>query len=198
MTTERKLYEIEVGLSKLEEFNFVKNLVVFNVNGSSSILFLDHECDVLVLSKSGYLTEIEIKRSWEDFKADFKKKYFHNSCGVIKRFYYCVSELFADKVVEYLKDNNVDCYGVIVYNEKGDIGFEYRMLHQSSDRISVHKLYIEQQLYLAKLGSMRAIGLKEKILELGKSNREYLECIKVQDSLIEGEMRRMESEDKLE
>ena len=199
MTTKRKLYDIEVGLAKLDEFNFVRNLVVFNVNGSSSIMYLDHECDVLVLSKAGYLTEIEIKRSWEDFKADFKKKCGHNDCGVIKTFYYCVSELFADKVIEYLKENKVDCYGVIIYSEEGEIEFRYEYIKQhAKSRWNVHKLYLEQQLYLAKLGCMRLIGLKEKILELGKSNREYIACIKVQDAVIEEEIRKMNISDNIE
>lgn len=74
MNTERTLYEIEVALSKSDAFNFVRNIIAFNVNGMSDSLSIWHECDMLVLSKSGYLTEIEIKRSWADFLADFKEK----------------------------------------------------------------------------------------------------------------------------
>ena len=66
MNTERTLYEIEVALSKSDAFNFVRNIIAFNVNGMSDSLSIWHECDMLVLSKSGYLTEIEIKRSWAD------------------------------------------------------------------------------------------------------------------------------------
>lgn len=73
MNTERTLYEIEVALAKSEQFNYVKNIVAFNVNGIGSNLLICHECDMLVLSKSGYLTEIEIKRSWSDFIADLAK-----------------------------------------------------------------------------------------------------------------------------
>jgi len=36
-----------------------------------------HECDVLAISKSGYLIEYEIKRSRSDFRADFKKEHKH-------------------------------------------------------------------------------------------------------------------------
>lgn len=63
MDTSKTLYEIEVALAKSSYFNFVKNIIAFNVNGISSKLAIWHECDMLVLSKSGYLTEIEIKRS---------------------------------------------------------------------------------------------------------------------------------------
>lgn len=166
MTSKRSIYEIEVALARTREFDFTKNLVVFNVFGESSILWLDHECDVLVLSKAGYLTEIEIKRSWSDFLVDFKKRCFHNCCGVIKSFFYCVSELFADKVIEYLEENKVDCSGVIVYNEEGRFKFGIYYTEQASDeRWSAKKLFMEQQLYLARLGCMRAISLREKMIE---------------------------------
>ena len=88
MNTERTLYEIEVALSKSDAFNFVRNIIAFNVNGMSDSLSIWHECDMLVLSKSGYLTEIEIKRSWADFLADFKKRHTHEGRGIIKYFYY--------------------------------------------------------------------------------------------------------------
>ena len=79
MDTNRTLYEIEVALAKLPEFDYRKNIVVFNVQGISRLMPIYHECDMLVCSKSGYLTEIEIKRSWSDFLADFKKKHNHHN-----------------------------------------------------------------------------------------------------------------------
>lgn len=71
---------------------------------------------MLVLSKNGYLTEIEIKRSWEDFLADFKKKHKHNS-ELIKYFYYCVPISLLDKVYDYLYDNDIEYSGIITYTE---------------------------------------------------------------------------------
>lgn len=40
---------------------------------------LDYEADFVAISKSGYMTEVEIKRSFEDFKADFSKKHKHDA-----------------------------------------------------------------------------------------------------------------------
>lgn len=51
-----------------------KNIVIPNVDWG----FLNHEADLLILTKANYLVEIEIKRSWIDFMADFKKKHTHN------------------------------------------------------------------------------------------------------------------------
>ena len=64
--TKLSLYEIECALAESRKFDYIRNLVVFNVKGQSEILPLHHECDMLVCSKAGYLTEVEIKRSWSD------------------------------------------------------------------------------------------------------------------------------------
>jgi len=50
------------------------------------VRIVDHECDILSVSKKMFLREIEIKVSVSDFKADFKKK--HNHSGNIKNFYF--------------------------------------------------------------------------------------------------------------
>lgn len=162
MDTERTLYEIEVALAKTDKFNYIRNVVAFNVNGWSDKLPIWHECDMLVLSKSGYLTEIEIKRSWSDFLADFKKKHKHESEGIIKNFYYAVPCSIHEKVVEYIKDNNIDCNGVFFYTERLNIGTAYSKNRKNKFR----KLTMEEQLQVARLGAMRAIRLKEKIIKL--------------------------------
>ena len=92
--SKKSLYEIELALARSDMFNFRRNLVVFNVNGWSAILPIFHECDVLICSKSGYLTEVEIKRTWSDFLADFKKKHKHENKKLIKYFYYCLPASF--------------------------------------------------------------------------------------------------------
>lgn len=174
VNTKRSLYEIETALAKSPEFDFRKNIVAFNVNGWSEKLPIWHECDMLICSKSGYLTEIEIKRSWTDFLADFKKKHNHDSEGLIKFFYYCIPESLYERVRDYLCEKNFYCSGIITYNE--DLIIEKRPIRinlengEFKDIIghhpSVKKLFIEQQLEIARLGAMRVIGLKDKITML--------------------------------
>ena len=77
MDTKLSLYEIELRIARSRDFDYTKKLVVFNVIGQGSVLPLWHECDVLVCTKIGYLTEIEIKRSYADFLNDFKKEHTH-------------------------------------------------------------------------------------------------------------------------
>lgn len=168
MSTERTLYEIEVALARSDHFNYVKNIVAFNVNGIGSNLLICHECDMLVLSKSGYLTEIEIKRSWSDFIADFSKKHSHENMGIIRYFYYCVPECIVDKVYEKLKSIDMPYSGIITYDEdlkikvKGALIEDYYVIRQINPS---RKLFLEEQLQVARYGAMRSVLLKEKLIK---------------------------------
>lgn len=169
MDTKRSLYEIEVALAKSNFFNFVRNIIAFNVNGWGGELNLWHECDMLVLTKSGYLTEIEIKRSWSDFLADFKKKHRHESEGIIKNFYYAVPYSIVVKVYNYLVQNNISCNGVLYYTEDLDIRY-YCFIERKN---TYRKLNLSQQLQVARYGAMRSVMLKEKIIKLENKQKNY-------------------------
>lgn len=158
MDTKRTLYEIEVAIAKNSNFDFRRNIVAFNVNGCSGKLPIWHECDILVCTKAGYLTEIEIKRSWSDFLADFRKKHHHESEGLIKYFYYCVPMSIVERVKEFLEKRYV-VVGIITYSESLFIHVE-----KVAEKRKCNKLTIEQQLEIARLGAMRVIGLKEKLI----------------------------------
>ena len=172
--TNLSIYEIENIISKSNEFNYVKNLVAFNVIGASENLRIGHECDVLVCSKAGYLTEIEIKRSFTDFLADFEKEHDHSS-DLIKNFYYCIPLKLKDKALEHLKnipegkekDRRYEA-GIITYSENGDPR-ELTTWTISKTNWNAHKLFIEQKFELARLEAMRTVKLKEKIVTLTKN-----------------------------
>lgn len=166
MDTKRTLYEIEVALAKTDKFNYIKNIIAFNVNGIGQSLLICHECDMLVLNKSGYLTEIEIKRSWEDFKADFKKKHSHESMGIIKNFYYCIPLSILNKVQDYFKDKELTFNSIITYDENLNINFHSVKCKEFIPNFKSRKLFLEEQLQVARFGAMRAILLKEKLNKL--------------------------------
>lgn len=158
MDTKRSLYEIEVALA--EHFNYIKNVIAFNVNGWSGVLPIFHECDMLVLSKAGFLTEIEIKRSYSDFLADFKKNHHHES-ELIKYFYYAVPESILEKARDFLNENNfLPIDGILCYDEDLNI----RTVREAISRPDTRKLFIEQQFEVARLGAMRSVKLKKEIV----------------------------------
>lgn len=181
MSTSRTLYEIEVALCNTDKFSYIKNIIAFNVIGVSSFLLINHECDMLVLSKSGYLTEIEIKRSWNDFIADFKKKHKHDS-ELIKYFYYCVPLSIKDKVYNFLEDKDIQYTGIITYDEELNIVINGREFCYQDNKKTIlfptignyRKLFIEERLELARYGAMRSVLLKKKINELLSKNESKL------------------------
>ena len=74
---------MEVALSAF--FNYRINLIVPNVYWGMNM----HECDLLMVSKAGYCTEIEIKVSRADLKNDAKKRHGHFS-NRIKYLYFAI------------------------------------------------------------------------------------------------------------
>lgn len=123
---------------------------------------------MLVCSKAGYLTEIEIKRSYSDFLADFKKRHHHEDKGMIKRFYYCVPESIYGKVRDYLAENEIYCTNVLTYDEELWIRYKGFRHTSTQQRDKVKPLTLEQQFELARLGCMRVITLKKRLIKLDK------------------------------
>ena len=74
-----------------------------SIYGKKYVRIVDHECDMLSVSKKMFLREVEIKVSVSDFKADFKKK--HNHGGNIKQFYYAVPYYILPKIEKDIPKN---------------------------------------------------------------------------------------------
>lgn len=172
--TNRTQYEIELSLANYKDFDFRKNIIAYNVLGENSLLPIFHECDMLVLSKSGYLTEIEIKRSWSDFLADFKKDHSHEGRGLIKYFYYCIPECMLNDAYDVLQKNNRQYTGIITYNEELKIKLNPARFDLFSPpsfgfrNMGGRKLFLEEQLQVARYGSMRAVMLRQKVVNMEK------------------------------
>lgn len=56
--------------------------------------FKNIECDLVQVTEAGYLREFEIKRSWDDFMADFRKVCFHDDVRIM-RLTFVLPEAFA-------------------------------------------------------------------------------------------------------
>ena len=83
---------------------------------------VNHECDMLIVTKNQYLTEVEIKISLSDLKADFKKKHQHKDEN-IKNFYYAFPEEIKEKAIELIPEKA----GILIAVKKHlNSGYEYR------------------------------------------------------------------------
>ena len=159
--TTLSITQVELGLAKY--FDLRKNIIVTNVSWG----MLLHEADLLILSKSGYLTEVEIKRSWSDFLADFKKTHTHDD-PKISWHYYAVPESIVDRCKEKLAEvDNRRKWGLISYADWNGECMPTMVMRPSNHgyHSSDKRLYIEEQLQLARLGAMRVWNQKQKLID---------------------------------
>ena len=160
--TERSLTEIEVTLAEYDYFSYVRNVVAFNVLGESSRLPLWHECDMLVLRPSGYLIEVEIKRSWSDFLADFHKTH-HHRCNdrqsLIKELWFCIPEGCLEDAKAKLEESGQPYSGIVTYDEKLNL-----RMFGGYTLPNFRKLTAEEQFQVARFGAMRSVTLRKKLI----------------------------------
>lgn len=171
----------------IPEFQVRSHIVVPNVSWG----LLNHEADLLVMSKAGYLTEIEIKRSWHDFMKDFQKSHTHND-EKISSLYYAVPKLIAPKVADYLfklkttysaydkehknphigvdgyTEHNPNHCGLITYEhtERKGKPIAYASIMFVAEKRGKYKLSQNEQYQLMRLGLMRVWNLKKKVSQL--------------------------------
>lgn len=154
--TNLSIHEIELAVA--QAFGIRNNIIVPNVSWG---FFATHEADLVIINKTGYMTEVEIKRSWQDFLNDFKKHTTHDEGKVMWK-YFAVPESMSEKVWQYLCDNGHRDWGLIPYTESGGAWVQYYPDNKGHSDCS-KKLFLEEKLAIARLGCMRIWSLKEKL-----------------------------------
>lgn len=130
-----------------------------------------HECDLFLIKKSGVAVEVEIKRSKADFLADFKKGHNHDDKQKrITEFYYA----FPEEIYEKCKDLDlipehagiITCYRWVDY--KKDERISAQIIRKPIRIKGARKLTEEEQLKVARLGTMRIWNLKDKLNKINE------------------------------
>jgi len=147
--------EIEFAIAN--HFGIRTNLVVPNVSWGLGV----HECDLLICSKAGYCTEIEIKRSAADLKKDRDKHHSHKS-KKIKYLYFAIPSYLC-KYIEYIPLNA----GIFVITSTGRVFCLAKPVQNKDCRA----LTVQEQYEMARLGALRIWNLKRSVID--KNN-----CIK--------------------
>jgi hypothetical protein len=155
--------EMEVAIAKM--FGIRQHIIVPNLSWG---LIGMHECDLFLIKKSGVAVEVEIKRSKSDFLADFKKGHDHKDrLHRITEFYYAFPENLVEKCIDLVPEHA----GVIVCQRWVDYKKQQKVsahIKKQPKRIKgARKLTEEEQLKVARLGTMRIWTLKEKIIKNG-------------------------------
>lgn len=162
--------EMEVAIAKY--FGVRQNIIVPNISWG----FMNHEADMFVVKKSGYATEIEIKRTKSDLLADFKKPHNHkDKLNRIQELYYAIPET----IYQACKDLIPSHAGILTcdkwytdYLKENKWVVNVRTRRDPVKNKSARKLNEKEKLKIASLGTMRIWSLKEKIIKLqnDKSN----------------------------
>jgi len=151
--------EIEIAIAK--HFGFVKNHIVPNISYGLNI----HECDMFIVSKSNYVTEVEIKISKADLKKDKTKSHGHED-ERIKYFYYAIPEKIIP--VEFALANIPDRAGLIVVNARGLCTTK----REATVRKGAKKLTDAEVYQVMRLGCMRQWTLKSNIVKSSDTHTE--------------------------
>lgn len=153
---------MKIGATKVAEavvadvFPIPRNLCVSNVSWS----LLPYEADLLAMTGSGYLVEVEIKVSLADLKRDAAKaKWNSRAFGeLVSRFYYAMP------LPLWEKDSAKECVpegsGVIVVAVR-DTGIRASIAIEAARR-PARPLTPRQQFDLARVGSYRAWSPHQK------------------------------------
>lgn len=154
-----KIKTIEMEIALADYFKCYKNLMVTNVSWGLNLNNKPlHECDILLLTKSNYLWEIEIKVSKADLVQD-KKKYHGHFNSNIKRLYFAIPDYIKD-----YHDHIPERAGIIIvrraktYSDRLFCRTERPAINQKG-----YKLSKDEHLKMALLGAMRSWGLKRKL-----------------------------------
>lgn len=142
--------DMEIRVARL--FNYRTNIIVPNISWG---FHLGHECDLLIVSPGRYATEIEIKITASDIRADKKKTHEHRS-NRIRQFFFAVPD--------YLKDCSdlPEDAGLIVVPSQEKF-WQTKIVRRPRYNKLARPLTDEEYQHLLHLGCMRIWDLKEHI-----------------------------------
>jgi len=168
---------VELAVAKF--FDYRQNLIIPNLSHGAGL----HECDMVILMRSGYAYEVEIKVSASDIKSDLKKKHGHES-ELIKLFYFAIPEslvTYADLIPNHA--------GIIKVSR--EVGPEYKYSETYGPRETGNKVSRDcveifrapkvnrnarrwtdaERFNLIRLSTMRIWSLKDKLLRVCESKQ---------------------------
>ena len=153
---------LEIEIKLMRYFNIRQNLIVPNVKDIIVGGKVMHECDLLMLSSSGYVTEFEIKISKNDLLKDQNKRHNHDH-NWITSLYFAVPNELREIALEVIPERA----GLYVLSKTtmawGGEKISIEQAKKAIRRTPAIKWDFKDRFQLARLGTMRILGLKEKL-----------------------------------
>lgn len=177
----KQTLQTTLTVKEIEEM-VINNPLYFNIRTDIAIpnlswSLLPYEADLIIMNKSGYITEFEIKRSFEDLKKDFRKNIFHNS-ELINRFYYVLPKSIEEKTLKLFDKHLEDENYVKIFGKSTNIIKHYPAViwYEDDGKMSTNngspylwgkhrKLFLEERVTLLRLLNMRYWNLRRKEIE---------------------------------
>jgi len=147
--------EIEIAVACY--FGYRKNIIVPNVSWGWNF---NHESDLLVITPSGYVTEVEIKVNKYDLINDKNKKKWQllGWRRKLKRFYFVIPY----DLLHYIE--NIPDFAGILFAWKENNEIEIHKYREANINKHAKKLSKSEIRHIAHLGAMRIWALKEKLI----------------------------------
>jgi hypothetical protein len=130
-----------------------------------------HECDLLICSKAGYLTEVEIKTSVADLRADAKKAHGHRSARIKRLFFAIPDYLFdteekAQKITHLMPDRAgiLTVTSIAAAEIRKGWAPRTKIWRKPVENRAAGKITSAEKYKMARLGALRIWGLKRKLL----------------------------------
>ncbi len=149
--------DIEIAVARM--FGVRANLIVPNASWGAGI----HECDLLICSSAGYLTEVEIKVTKADLKKDGEKRHAHKSAK-IKFLFFAIPIQVYERKTEEIEALVPQQAGILVVS-KSEIYSTYNVdvrRKPTKNRMARSLSQIERY-ELARLGALRIWDLKKRL-----------------------------------
>lgn len=166
MNKRPKIHAGDIELALAHRYKWRQNLIVPNVYYG---LNFRYELDLMIVTPSGWATEIEIKVSVADLKADRKKTHNHYS-NRIKYLYFAVPEDLRAPALELIPERA----GLFIVRPDLEL-YEYRKTEIIKSPITnklARKITTSERIKLNELATMRIWSLKEVIYKLQRSNKD--------------------------
>lgn len=159
MRREDKITTLDMEIALMQFFNIRKHLIVPNVSWG----LMNHECDLLILRKTGYAIEVEIKVSKSDLLAEEKKKHDHWS-PKIKELYFAVPYYMK----EFALENIPNIAGLVIVGSERNKHYPVVVERTPISNNDARPFSEIERYKLARLGTLRILGMKKKIQKLNE------------------------------
>jgi len=145
-----KLLDMEIALA--HHFGPRVNMIVPNISWGLNI----HECDLLIVTASGYAWEVEIKTSKADMKKDALKSHQHKN-DKIKRLYFAYPHHLKD-VDEFIPARA----GILKVCQGGYV----EIVREATESDMPHQFTLAERYAVGRLATMRIWTYKKRIREM--------------------------------